>query len=33
MAFILAGIALGLFAVRAQQPAGAAKSGGLEDRA
>ena len=33
MAFILAGIALGLFAVRAQQPAGAAKSAGLEDRA
>jgi drug/metabolite transporter (DMT)-like permease len=33
MAFILAGIALGLFAVRAQQPAGAAKRAGLEDRA
>jgi drug/metabolite transporter (DMT)-like permease len=33
MAFILAGIALGLFAVRAQQPAGAGKSAGLEDRA
>ena len=31
MAFILAGIALGLFAVRAQQPAGAAKNPGLED--
>jgi len=31
MAFILAGIALSLFAARTQQPAGAAKSAGLED--
>ena len=32
MAFILAGIALALVALRRQQPAGAAKSAGLEDR-
>ena len=33
MVFILAGIGLGLVSARRQQPAGAAKSGGLEDRA
>ena len=33
MGFILAGIALSLFSLRAQQPAGAAKERGLEGRA
>jgi drug/metabolite transporter (DMT)-like permease len=33
MVFILAGIALSLISARRQQPAGAAKSAGLEDRA
>ena len=33
MAFILAGIGLGLFAMRAKQPAGASPGAGLEDRA
>jgi drug/metabolite transporter (DMT)-like permease len=33
MAFILAGIALGLLALRRQEPAGAAKNAGLEDAA